>query len=229
MSEKEGWIALHRKIQECDLWEDKPYARGQAWVDLLLLANHNDKKVVFDGNIITVKKGQRITSIRILGERWGWSRTKVNKFLELLEREKMIIRASDTKKTLVTIVNYELYQDIQPKKSHRNATEMTQKSINNNDNNDNNENNNIPPLPPKGEKELCRVIPPTYEMVKEYCDSRNNGIDPGEFIDFYTSKGWVVGKGKMKDWQASIRTWERKRKEKMLKESKPQTVDRSSW
>lgn len=75
----------------------------------------------------------------------------------------------------------------------------------------------------------AEIIPPTYEMVKEYCDSRNNGIDPGEFIDFYTSKGWVVGKGKMKDWQACIRTWERKRKEKMLKESKPQTVDRSNW
>jgi len=73
------------------------------------------------------------------------------------------------------------------------------------------------------------VIPPTLEMVTLYCESRNNGIDPGEFIDFYTSKGWYVGKDKMKDWQASIRTWERKRKEKMLKESKPQTVDRSNW
>jgi len=73
------------------------------------------------------------------------------------------------------------------------------------------------------------VIPPTLEMVTLYCESRNNGIDPGEFIDFYTSKGWYVGKDKMKDWQACIRTWERKRKEKIFKESKPQTVDRSNW
>lgn len=73
------------------------------------------------------------------------------------------------------------------------------------------------------------VIPPTLEMVTLYCESRNNGIDPGEFVDFYTSKGWYVGKDKMKDWQACIRTWEHKRKEKMLKESKPQTVDRSKW
>lgn len=73
------------------------------------------------------------------------------------------------------------------------------------------------------------VIPPTLEMVTLYCESRNNGIDPGEFVDFYTSKGWYVGKDKMKDWQACIRTWERKRKEKMVKESKPQTVDRSNW
>jgi hypothetical protein len=57
------------------------------------------------------------------------------------------------------------------------------------------------------------VIPPTLEMVTLYCESRNNGIDPENFVDFYTSKGWKIGKDKMKDWQAAIRTWERKHKE----------------
>lgn len=55
-------------------------------------------------------------------------------------------------------------------------------------------------------------IPPTLQEVKDYCEERNNGIDPQEFIDFYTSKGWVIGKSPMKDWQAAIRTWEQKRK-----------------
>ena len=52
-------------------------------------------------------------------------------------------------------------------------------------------------------------IPPTVDEVKEYCDSRGNGIDAQAFVDFYASKGWMIGKNKMKDWKASVRTWER--------------------
>jgi len=51
--------------------------------------------------------------------------------------------------------------------------------------------------------------PPTLEQVKQYCQERNNQVDASKFIDFYTSKGWMVGKNKMKDWKASVRTWEK--------------------
>lgn len=57
-----------------------------------------------------------------------------------------------------------------------------------------------------------RFKKPTLEDVKEYCEERNNGIDAETFINFYESKGWMVGKNKMKDWKACIRTWERNRK-----------------
>lgn len=57
-----------------------------------------------------------------------------------------------------------------------------------------------------------KFIPPTVEEVRDYCSERNNGIDPEAFVDFYTSKGWMVGKNKMKDWKASVRTWERNHK-----------------
>ena len=53
-----------------------------------------------------------------------------------------------------------------------------------------------------------KFTPPTVEEVKEYCDSRNNSVDPEKFVDFYASKGWMVGKNKMKDWEAAVRTWE---------------------
>jgi hypothetical protein len=58
-------------------------------------------------------------------------------------------------------------------------------------------------------KEVNRLIPPTLEMVTAYCEERKNGIDPENFIDTYKSRGWMIGKNKMKDWQASIRTWEK--------------------
>lgn len=50
---------------------------------------------------------------------------------------------------------------------------------------------------------------PKIEEVKAYCDERSNGIDPQAFIDYYDSNGWKVGKNSMKDWKASVRTWER--------------------
>lgn len=55
-------------------------------------------------------------------------------------------------------------------------------------------------------------IPPSLEEVTAYCNERHNNVDPQQFIDFYESKGWYVGKTKMKDWKACVRTWE-KRKE----------------
>jgi predicted phage replisome organizer len=54
-----------------------------------------------------------------------------------------------------------------------------------------------------------RFTPPTLEEVQAYCIERNNNVDAQHFIDYYTSNGWLVGKNKMKNWQAAIRTWER--------------------
>ena len=61
----------------------------------------------------------------------------------------------------------------------------------------------------EGRKEK-RFRKPTVEEVAAYCRERNNGVDPQAFIDFYESKGWMVGKSPMKDWKASVRTWEPK-------------------
>lgn len=54
--------------------------------------------------------------------------------------------------------------------------------------------------------------PPTIEEVQAYCTARGNDLDPARFIDFYASKGWLVGKAKMKDWKACVRTWESRNK-----------------
>ena len=54
-----------------------------------------------------------------------------------------------------------------------------------------------------------KFIPPTLEEVQAYCVERNNNVDAERFINHYTSNGWLVGKNKMKDWKAAVRTWER--------------------
>lgn len=61
-------------------------------------------------------------------------------------------------------------------------------------------------VPPKKEN-IFR--PPSEEEVRQYCHSRQNGINANEFCDFYASKGWMIGKNKMIDWQSAVRTWER--------------------
>lgn len=55
--------------------------------------------------------------------------------------------------------------------------------------------------------------PPTLDEVRRYCYERNNKVDAENFIDFYESKGWKVGNAKMKDWRASVRTWEKRIKQ----------------
>ena len=105
-----GWIKLHRQLQDCPIWYGERFSKGQAWVDLLMLANHSDKDILFNGEIVTIKRGQYLTSMVKLSEKWLWNRKTVLSFLNLLEKDKMIVRKSDNKKTLITIENYEIYQ-----------------------------------------------------------------------------------------------------------------------
>lgn len=69
------------------------------------------------------------------------------------------------------------------------------------------------------EKEKKRFKKPTVEDVKKYCEERDNGIDAQYFIDFYESKDWMIGKNKMKNWKAAIRTWEKNKNRKYKVES----------
>lgn len=140
----QGWIMLHRKVKEHWLFTEKrTFTKFEAWIDLLLEVNHKDNKFMLGSELVEVKRGQTITSVRQLCERWNWSNTKVTKFLKMLESDEMLAVKSDTKKTVITIANYDVYQvkDIEKttEKRQLSDTETSQKHTNNNDNNDNNE------------------------------------------------------------------------------------------
>lgn len=139
-----GWVSIHRKIEDSFLWADKPFARGQAWIDLIMLVNHKDNEIFYDGKPVLVKRGEHITSETKLANRWGWSRKKVDTFLRMLESKKMInLEISTRKGTKINIVNYSLYQNTEPveaqMKNNPRANEEQMKNINNNENNKNNE------------------------------------------------------------------------------------------
>ena len=61
----------------------------------------------------------------------------------------------------------------------------------------------------KNSNTASRFTPPSLDEVRAYCEERGNNVDPERFIDFYESKGWMIGKNKMKDWKAAVRTWEK--------------------
>lgn len=84
------------------------------------------------------------------------------------------------------------------------------------------ENNSVKEKP-KRDKEAY-IIPPTLEMVKAYCEERNNGVDAVKFISYYSSIGWVVNKAKMKNWKMAVITWERNEKER--KATRPQKKEK---
>jgi len=142
-----GWIKLHRKIQEHWIWQDKPFDKRSAWVDILLMANHEENKFVLGNELVEVERGSFITSELKLMERWGWSKSKVRNFLSLLQNDGMINKKTDRKKTTITIVNYSDYQDKQttdkPQKNHKKTAKEPQKDTNKNEKNDKNVKNNI--------------------------------------------------------------------------------------
>lgn len=112
-------MSIHRAIQSHWLWEDKPFSRGQAWIDLILLANHEDRTIFFDGKPEIVKRGSFLTSTSKLMQRWGWGNRKVLIFLEQLEKEGMLVRSPRKRCTGITLVNYGLYQS----PMHRSCTD----------------------------------------------------------------------------------------------------------
>lgn len=157
---QEGWILLHRKLQECEIWANsQPFDMRSAWVDLLLLANHKDAEIIFDYKPMTVKRGQYLTSVRKLSARWSWSKDRTLKYLKLLESLGMIHRDSTNQRTLITIEKYDVYQNEQDTDKDTKRTRVrtrvghetdtgkdtgSPQTINeNNDNNDNNDKKNI--------------------------------------------------------------------------------------
>jgi hypothetical protein len=147
--ENQGYISLHRKVMQNFLFKEKrTFSKFEAWIYLLMNANHSDTKILLGNQLIEVKKGSFITSEIKLMDEFSWSKSKLRTFLSLLESQSMIEKVSDSKKTTLSIVKYSDYQDSQTAKRPRKDREPTAKrpradtdNNENNYNNDNNENN----------------------------------------------------------------------------------------
>lgn len=191
-----GWIKIHRKILDCSIWNSRePFDKRSAWIDILLSASHKDLNLMIGGINEKIPRGSFMFSIEKLCDRWGWSRNRVKRFLALLEREQMIETKRTNKGTLISVLNYNAFQSVE---------EVTEKETEISDAHET-------------AKKVARFIPPTVDEVQAYCEERKNGVDARCFVVFYESKNWVVGKAKMKNWKAAVRTWERNRRDKVTR------------
>ena len=124
-----GWVKIHRPILEHWLWEDKPFSKGQAWIDILLQCNHSCQKVNIRNEVVTCERGESLNSIKTWAERWGWSRGKVLRFLKLLENDMMIELDVTYKITRLKVLKYDAYQSRRTLNGHKSETPRCVKNL----------------------------------------------------------------------------------------------------
>jgi hypothetical protein len=110
-----GFVALYRKIRDHWLWErGRPRTKAEAWLDLCMEVQHSPepRPVSIKGTVLDCRRGQSLKALETWAERWGWSKSKVNRFFQTLEKDKMIERASERVTTRLTIVNYDRYNPL---------------------------------------------------------------------------------------------------------------------
>ena len=197
-----GWLKLHRKLIQKPIWKQSTPEQKAILITLLCMVNHEEQEWEWQGRKYICKPGQVITSLEKIAKEAGKGitlknvRTAINRF----QKYGFLANESTNKNRLITITNWELYQSGDDEQASKRASNGQatgkQRATNKNDKNDKNNINNI-------------FIPPTLEEVISYCKERNNSVDPQKWYDFYSAKGWMIGKNKMKDWKAAVRTWER--------------------
>jgi hypothetical protein len=184
----EGWIKIHRQFLNWE-WFNKSEA-VHLFIYLLLKANHKDG--TWQG--IKINKGQFITSYGKISSDTGISLQTVRTLLKKFENTNEINTQTTNKYTIITICKYTDYQSEESETNIQST--FNQQSINNQLTTNKND---------KKEKKL--FIPPTFNDVLAYCMIDKMDVDVNKFINFYESKGWMVGRNKMKDWKAAVRNW----------------------
>jgi len=135
-----GYIKLYRRITDNKLWKEKPFTKGQAWVDMLILTNYQADTLFVRGIEIEIKRGQLGRSEVKLAERWGWSRGKIRRYFDFLKKEGNIEQQTKHQKgivtSVITILNYEDYNGNDtvndtpsgtPNGQHKNTKQYTKK------------------------------------------------------------------------------------------------------
>lgn len=196
MGELLGWIKLYRELLNKAIWKCSTSEQKSLLITLLLLANHELNQWMFKGEKYECRSGQLITSLESLSKRAGISISKVRTGLKKFEKMEFLINESTNKNRLITIINYEAYQNnpLPISKAPDKHTASKQQT------------GNKQPATNKNDKNVKKFIAPTLEEVKEFVISR--GYDESLAIkayEYYDSADWHDRNGnKVRNWKQKI-------------------------
>lgn len=170
-------------------------------------------------------------SVRGLAEICIETKDTINGILNELENNNYLVRKRIYENGKIIEWEYNIYEsnDLHPKKQDIENQDIgfyDNNKILNNKILNNKESNNINIITKESSK---RFVKPTIEEIQKYCSDRNNNVDANYFYDFYESKGWMIGKNKMKDWKSAVRTWEKNNKEVKTKSKKDKGWEDEFW
>lgn len=197
----EGYIRLYRKIGEWRWYDDKPTLI--LFIHLLITVNWKDEA----WHDIMIRRGQRLCSLPILAKETGLSERSVRTAISHLKSTGEVTDTSTSKYRIITINNFEKYQDATGKVTGKRQASDRQATANEEDNNIytlSKERVGQAPTPKKAS------MPPTLDEVTAYIGEKNLHIDPARFWNYYESNGWKVGKNPMKNWKAACNSWNTK-------------------
>jgi hypothetical protein len=185
-----GWIKIHRQILDWEWYSDNNAFR--VFMHLILKANHKEKR--YKG--IELNCGSVITSRDILSLETGLSVQQIRTALDKLKSTNEITIETSSKGTIIQVVNYAKYQLSTNESTNEQPTNNQQVTTNKNE---------------KKERSIFKT--PSLEELNTFCVENNLILNASDFLNYYDSNGWMVGKNKMKDWKATVRRWSKPKQE----------------
>ena len=196
-----GWIKIHRKITKHWIWDNPEYLK--AWLDILMLANHEPRKKLINNDVAVIKTGHRDLSLRFLAKRWKWSVGRVQRFLKLLKNDTMIDTQTDTGQTIVSVCNYGRYQVTKAQSDTPNDTLTDTRSIHRRVQRE--ELKELKELKRESKSVQLKNIKDSFSELKKKFPDADVESEYDKFTD------WMDSKGKQyKDYSAGFRNWLRR-------------------
>lgn len=203
--DNQGWIAIHRQLQDSDIWS-KPHEWLKIWMFILLNVSYENKRY---------PRGTYFFRYQWIADRTGASYDQVRRCIDYLKISHSIATQKATQGIIITVLNFAKYQDITKFKSQteksNHATRKPRGSHNTTNNATMQQETNI---------RESRFAPPTLsDVIGEIDQKRYTTVKAEAFWNFYEAKGWMVGKSKMKNWKSALAGWEARNKKETPKET----------
>jgi len=215
MANMDGYFKIHRELFSKPIWLNSTSHQRSILLAILYFANWQEHSWEWCGEKYECKPGEFITSHEKLKTAAGKGITK-NHVRTALKRFEMLqfltIKSPKNKRGGIKVIinNWAKYQNDKTLTEHK---QNTFKTISNHE--------QITPIEEINNKYIYSGIKnfqkPKIEEIQNYCLERKNNIDAEAFFDYYEANGWQVGKNKMKDWKAAVRTWEKRNKKEEVK------------